>query len=415
MSNVSKPVTFPREFPGIHYYDEEEEQAALRVIRKRALFRYYGANQLGEADALEREFSRYLGVRHAQATASGSSALMAAMYAFGIGPGHEVLVPGFMWVSTLSAIVRAGAIPVLVEVDDSFTMDPEDLARKLSPHSRLILPVHMCGVPSDMPAILDIAHRHGVPVLEDCAQAAGAKLQTTPVGSFGDAAIFSFQMNKNLTAGEGGIFVTKDELLYSRANAAHDVGVPWEGGRPQQNSEHALWGVGARLNEISAALVRVQLRKLDQITRRMRESKRVLKRALGDLPQLTWRRVDDPDGDSGPFLISVFDSEDLARAFIREAVQRGLPILHLPDYGLHIYSNIRALTDKRSHCSSGFPWTHPANQQLDHDYRLGALPKSDELFRRSVVMAVPSRLTAEQMALKVRLFREAHGAASNNN
>ncbi len=407
MSDSTKRATFPREFPGVHYYGEEEAAAVLRVIRERSPFRYYGANFLAEADSLEKEFAARLERRYAQAVSSCTNGLVTAMAAFGVGPGQEVLLPGFFWVSTVAAIVRAGAIPVLVEIDDSFTMDPDDLFSKITPRTRLILPVHMCGVPSNMPAIMEIARRRGIPVLEDCAQANGATLHGRAVGTFGDMAVFSFQMNKNITAGEGGMIVTDDETLYLRANAAHDLGVPWCGGMPVQDSPHALWGAGARMSEIGAAVVRAQLRKLDAIVGHMRASKRRIKAALGDLREARWRRIDDPDGDSGPFIIATFATPDAARGVAKACAAGGLTCVHLPDYGLHVYYNVRALVEKRSNSADGFPWSHPSNAALVRDYRRGALPRTDDLLARSVVLPVPSRLTPQQEDDYVAVFRKA--------
>jgi dTDP-4-amino-4,6-dideoxygalactose transaminase len=406
-----KRLQLPREFPGVHYYDEEEEAAVRRVIHERSPFRYYGANFLAEADSLEAEFAKRLGRKYAQAVSSCTNGLAASMAAFGIGPGQEVLVPGFFWVSTVAAVVRAGAIPVLVEIDDSFTMDPRDLERKITRNSRLILPVHMGGVPSNMPAIMEVAKRHGIRVLEDCAQANGARLHGKPVGTFGDMAVFSFQMNKNITAGEGGMIVTDDETLFLRANAAHDLGVPWVGGMPVQNSEHALWGAGARMSEIGAAVVRVQLRKLDTIVANMRASKYRIREALRDLPGIRWRRVDDPTGDSGPFIILVLRGADAAERFAKEAGERGLNGSCLSAYGLHVYYNVKALVERRSNSTDGFPWTHPSNAALIRGYERGTLPQTDDLLARSVVLPIPSRLTRKQEEDYVAAFREAYQAA----
>ncbi|MHC4444033.1 MAG: DegT/DnrJ/EryC1/StrS family aminotransferase [Planctomycetota bacterium] len=411
MSEEPKRASFPREFPGVHYYDQDEESAALRVIRERSPFRYYGASFLAEANTLEKEFADRLGRRYAQAVASCTNGLVSSLAAFEIGPGQEVLIPGFMWVATVSAIVRAGAVPVLVEIDDSFTMDVEDLEKKITPNSELIIPVHMCGIPSHMPAIMKVAAKHGLPVLEDCAQANGARLNGRAVGTFGDMAVFSFQMNKNITAGEGGIMVTDDKTLYMRANAAHDVGVPWMDGMPQQDSEYALWGAGARMNEISAAVIRVQLGKLDSITAHMRASKYRIQEQLSDLKGLQWRRIEDPQGDSGPFIIAMFDSPEKAVRLAKECSNRGLTCNHLPDYGLHIYYNIRALTQKQSNCPDGFPWTHPANASLVRNYEPGALPRTDDLLARSIVLPVPSNLTQDQETQYIAIFRNAYQTA----
>jgi dTDP-4-amino-4,6-dideoxygalactose transaminase len=395
----------------VHYYGPEEEAAVLRVIRERSPFRYYGANFLAEADSLEREFAERLGRTYAQAVSSCTNALGCSMAAFGIGPGQEVLVPGFFWVATVGAIVRSGAIPVLVEIDDSFTMDPANLEAKLTDNSKLIVPVHMCGVPSDMPGIMAIAQKRGVPVLEDCAQANGASLNGRQVGTFGEMAVFSFQMNKNITAGEGGMILTDDETLFLRANAAHDLGVPWVEGLPVQDSEHAMWGAGARMTEIGAAVVRAQLKKLDTIVANMRGSKHRIRDGLSDLKGFTWRRIDDPAGDSGPFIVVTFEDEGIAKRFAQQAADRGVTCSHMPDYGLHVYYNVKALVERRSNATDGWPWTHPANEPLTRDYAKGCLPKTDALLARSVVLAVPSRLSETQEEQYIAAFRDAHAAA----
>lgn len=411
MSDSAKHVNLPREFPGVQYYGRDEEEAVLRVIRQRSPFRYYGANTLAEAESLEKEFATRLGRRYAQGVSSATNGLAAGMAAFGIGPGQEVLLPGFFWVSTVASTVRCGGVPVLVEIDDSFTMDPADLERKITPRSRLIIPVHMAGVPSNMPAIMDIARRHGTPVFEDCAQANGATLHGRAAGTFGEMAVFSFQMNKNITAGEGGILVMDDETLSLRTNAAHDVGVPWRNGMPAPDSEHVMFGAGARMSELAAAVVRTQLHKLDAIVAHMRASKHRIQAALSDLNGLRWRRIEDPDGDSGPFIIAMLADTEAAARLAREATARGLNCTRLHDYGLHVYYNVRALVEKRSHSADGFPWTHPANAPLVRDYRSGALPKTDALLARSVILPVPSTLTTQDESDFASALREAYTAA----
>jgi dTDP-4-amino-4,6-dideoxygalactose transaminase len=411
MSDPSKQVKLPREFPGVHYYGPDEEAAAVRVIRQRSPFRYYGASFLAEADSLEKEFAARIGRRYAQGTSSCTNGLASAMAALGIGPGQEVLLPGFFWVATVAAVIRCGGVPVLVEVNESFTMDPEDLERKITPHSRLIVPIHMAGAACNMPAIMEIARRRVIPVLEDCAQANGASLAGSPVGTFGDMAVFSFQMNKNITAGEGGMIVTDNEQLWLRANAAHDVGVPWLGGSPVTDSEHVMFGAGARMSELTAAVVRVQLRKLDAIVAHMRASKYRIQEAIVGLRGLQWRRIADPDGDSGPFIIAMLADADAAARLAGQAGSRGLNCTRLHEYGLHVYYNVRALVEKRSHSADGFPWTHPANMPLVRDYHHGALPRTDALLARSVILPVPSNLTPQDEEAYATTFREAYAAA----
>lgn len=405
---MPQKVEFPREFPGVHYYGSEEEEAVLRVIRNRSPFRYYGASFLQEVHHLEEEFRKRLDRKYAQAVSSGTNALTAALAALGIGPGQEVLMPGFLWVSTVGTVVRAGAIPVLVEIGDSFSMSPEDLEKKITERSTLVIPVHMCGVPVNMPGILKVARKHGLRVLEDCAQSNGACLNGKQVGTFGDIGMFSFQMNKMITAGEGGMLVTDDENLYLRANAAHDLGVPWTGGMPDDSKKVHIWGAGARMSELAAAVLRAQLAKLDQIVECTRASKQRIKEQLSDLPGLKWRRVDDPSGECGAFIIAVLESDEKAAGFAARASTSGLTCNRLPDYGLHIYYNILSLVNKTSNSPDGFPWTHPMNEKSRYTYSKGALPRTDDLLERSVVLPVPSCLTEEQERSYVDLFRKAY-------
>ncbi|MCC7209822.1 MAG: aminotransferase class I/II-fold pyridoxal phosphate-dependent enzyme, partial [Anaerolineae bacterium] len=212
------------EWPGSYVMGEDELQHVANVLTARSPFRFYGHDVQHYADKVEDFFRRYLGREHALLVNSGTAALSIAMAAAEIGPGDEVLVPGYCWVACFSAIVRAGAIPRLVDVDESFTMDPADLERKITPHSRAVLAVHMNGAGADIERIAAICKAHNLLLIEDNAQAAGATFHGKPLGSFGDLAIFSFQYNKNITAGEGGLVVCADDILAKRAYAAHDQG-----------------------------------------------------------------------------------------------------------------------------------------------------------------------------------------------
>ena len=218
-------VDWPYEFPGAYWLDEQEERAVLDVLQKGSLFRYYGLGEPNFVDALEAAARGFYGVKYALAVNSGTGALIAAMGAMGIGPGCEVILPAFMWVATVGAVVRSNAIPVLCEVDDSLSMDPADLEKKITPRTKLIVPIHMAGAPVDIEAVMAVARKRGIAVLEDCAQCNGGSFGGRKVGSFADMAIFSLQLNKNMTCGEGGLLVTDDEKLYRRASCAHDLGL----------------------------------------------------------------------------------------------------------------------------------------------------------------------------------------------
>jgi len=403
----AQKVTWPDPFPGAYWLDGREDRVVLDVLHRRALFRYYGLKKPRYVAALEQTACEFYGVKHALGVNSGTGALFTAMRALGIGPGCEIIVPAFFWVATVGAVVSANAIPVLCEVDESFSMDPRDLEQKITRRTKLIVPVHMAGAPCDMKAIMAIARRHGVPVLEDCAQANGGSFAGKMVGAIGTLGIFSLQWNKNATAGEGGLLVTNDAKLYESCVAAHDLGIPWVKGAPCETGT-VTWGGGRRMSELTGAVASVQLKKLPQILRHMRASKRRIKALLAGTPGLAFRRLNDAAGDTGPFLILLLESEAAAKTAVQRMQAAGLSTaVRLANYGLHIYSNVPQLVNKAPLSPAGNPWNLPQNQQSVYDYRPGACPRSDNLFARSILVPIPSRLTRAQEDAAAAIIRMA--------
>jgi len=368
----------------------------VAVLRARSPFRFYGVDPQRQVESFESEFARFVGVKHALAVTSGTGALHTALSALGIGPGDEVIVPAYLWVSVLAAVVNLGAIPVLADIDGTFCLDPTEVRRQITPRTRGIVLVHMSGAPGDAPAVSALAREHGLFLVEDCAQCAGGSIGGRSVGTFGDAAIFSFQMNKNMTAGEGGCLVTNRTELYQRAVAWHDLGYARnsEGRLMMDDPELCLWGRGYRMDELRAAVLRVQLRKLPAITAAMRGSKYRLREVFAEFPQVALRRVLDPAGDTGCFLLATF-AEPAVAVRVNEALRaegivtfpQGLSDILMTQWGLHLYSNNRSLAAKR-----GFPWNLQENAGLARNYEKGACPFADSLFERTLLLAVPSCL-----------------------
>lgn len=392
----------PLEFPGVHRMDEEEVEAVARVLRARSPFRYYGMNLRHEARAFETEFAAFLGAKHALAVASGTGALHVALSAFGVGPGQEVILPAYFWVSCAAAVVNLGAIPVLADIDDTFCLDPSEVARKITPRTAGIVLVHMSGAPGDAPALRKLADQRGIFLLEDCAQCAGGSIGGRKVGTFGHMAAFSFQMNKNFTSGEGGAVATDDERLYRRAVASHDLGYARdENGRLVfDDPELCLWGRGYRMDELRAAVLRVQLRKLPLSLEAMRRAKRRLRQVISRYPAVRLRRLIDPDGDTGCFLITTYETPELAKR-VNDALRaegivtypQGASNILMTRWGLHLYYNNLNLLRRASVDGRGFPWNLPANQGLGGSYEKGSCPVADSLFERSILLPIPSCLT----------------------
>jgi 8-amino-3,8-dideoxy-alpha-D-manno-octulosonate transaminase len=406
----------PWELPGAHWIGEEEAELVGRVVRAQSPFRFYGLDPQHMAATLEREWRQKFGAPHVLAMASGTAALGVALGAIGVGPGDEVLVPGYMWTSCLSAIVRQGAIPRLVDIDDTFCLCPRDLERKINARSRAVLFVNMSGAQGRVAEVARIAHAHGLKVVEDCAQAAGAHVRGRWAGSDGDIAIFSFQLNKNMTSGDGGMLTTADPVLFRRAYALHDLGYPRnaEGRLDASDPDCQLWGVGARMSDLAAAMALAQFRKLDRITGAMRQAKWAIRRQIEGIPGLGFRTILDPEGDSGPFLITTYPDAETCRRFTAALRAEGikgpegsLACITMEEWGLHWYFNVPSLVHKRPAAGGGYPWTHPANAFHEQiSYSRGALPVCDEMEQRAALLAIASVLTPADVDDIVAAFRK---------
>ena len=353
------------------------------------------------------EFAGFIGVSHALGVSSGTAALTAAMMALGIGPGDEVILPGYFWVSTVSAVVRLGAIPVLADIDESFSLDPADVEKRITRRTRAVVIVHMSGGSGNVAEIARLCRKQRISLLEDVAQAAGGSVRGKMLGSFGDISIFSFQLNKTMTTGEGGAVCANRKDLADRAFAAHDLGYRRnEAGRLElKDLATAGWGCGSRMNELTAALARAQLRKLPGICAAMRGRKHALKQMLSDIPGLAFRRLDDPDGEAGSFLLTIFpkvsDAEFFVKALRAEGIvpdASGLSNIRMTDWGLHIYYNVPSLVNKLPVGGGNNPWKDPRNRASRHiRYDKGTLPKCDDLISRTLLLCIPPVLTRRDL------------------
>ncbi len=395
--------------------DQEEIDAVVRVLKSKSLFRYYGMEPQNEVGTFEKEFAGYVGSKHALAVSSGLGALSVALSALGVGPGQQVIVPAYLWVSVAAAVVNQGAIPVLADIDETFCLDPADVEKRITPRTTVIIMTHMSGAPGDVKAMREIAGRRGLLLLEDCAQCCGGRLGGRSAGTFGHMGIFSFQTNKNMTAGEGGCVVTNDDRLHRRAVACHDLGYPKDehGGSVLDDPETWLWGKGTRLDELRAAVLRVQLRKLPAILSAMRASKYRIREALARFPQVRLRRIADPSGDTGCFLITTYATAETARR-VNERMRadgirtypQGTSNIVMTDWGMHLYYNIPSLVNKTC-VAPGFPWGLAENRGLLSEYARGACPAADSLFERSILLPIPSCLSRSDEDDIIRAFEAA--------
>jgi dTDP-4-amino-4,6-dideoxygalactose transaminase len=408
-NTVRAPV--PPMYPGALAVDEEECAAARAavddVLRRKRLFRHWGVRgdpfETSRVLELERAFARRVGAQEAICVSTGTAALQCALAGLGVGRGHEVILPAYAWYTVSTAVLALGAVPVLAEVDESLTLDPDDVERKLSPLTKVILCVHMRGAPCDMDRLGALAAAHGVRLLEDVAQATGGSHRGRPLGSLGAAAAFSLQLNKIVTTGEGGVVTTSDPQVHRRSLVYHDVTAASRLRLPPQE-----WrpGLNLRMNEVTAAVGCVQLARLDGLLERMRANARRLREAVvRDLvPRgVVLRRAHDVEGDTGIALVLFLPEVGRVRAVERALVAERVPASRLyldlerfPDdlVDLHVYTSWFHLHHRLGWQGDGEPWkSHPRAVEYGPD----ACPRTLALLRRAIHVDVSPGLSGEQV------------------
>lgn len=307
--------------PGYELFGAEERKEVNDVLQTGILMRYgFDKQRQGnwKTKELEENIAKTFGCGYAQLTTSGSAALTTAMAALGIGYGDEVILPVFTFVATFEAVINTGAIPVLVDVDDTLTLDPAAVEAAITPRTRCLIPVHMCGAMADLDAILKIARQHHLLVLEDACQSIGAQYKGKFLGTIGDCGAFSFDFVKTITCGEGGVVLTNDVVLHDRAENYADSGHDHKG-IDRGHDLHPYLGTNYRMNELNAAVGLAQLRKLDRFLAIQRHNFSFLKKALSAIPEVSFRRIPDEAGDSCSFLNWYLPTEEITRAFLKEA------------------------------------------------------------------------------------------------
>jgi dTDP-4-amino-4,6-dideoxygalactose transaminase len=370
--------------PGLDLIGAEELAEVTEVIASRHLSRYGpdDASFPAKVRRFEDEVAAATGVGYALALNSGTSGLYMALTGLGVGPGDEVIVPGFTFVATVSAVVYARARPVLAEIDATLNLDPSDVAARITPRTRAIIAVHMLGNPACIDELRAVADRHGVALIEDAAQAFGATYRGAWLGSFGQVGVYSFNEFKTITCGDGGMLVTDDEALYRRCFALHDQGhSPLRKGI--EVGARPMLGMNFRMTELEGAVLLAQFRKLDRIRHHLRANRDLVRSMIGDLPGLEFRELPDPEGDLATHLVVVFPTADIARAVTAE-----LGAITLDRSGWHVYSLMEHVLERRTVTGRGCPFDCSCTHPDGADYRAGMLPVTDALLARSMSFAI---------------------------
>lgn len=359
---------------------EEEIEAIARVIRSNALFRYGIGN---ECERFERRYADYLGVKHFALAASGSNALAAAMIAVGLGPGDEVLIPAHTYMATATSVLAVGAIPVIVDVDESITIDPKALAAAIGPRTRAVVPVHMWGAACDMDSIMAVAKRHGLIVIEDACQGVGGGYRGRKFGSVGHIGAFSFNYYKNMTCGEGGGVAVNDEVAAKRARGAIDPCHFYWNGRDDEQKPFA--GNGARASELMGAMLNVQLDRLDGMIAAMRAERRQILAGTAALGNLGLRPapMHSPDHDCATQVMYTLPSAPAAERFAGI-----VPSVITGKTGRHTYTEWdQVLIGAGAAHPAMNPYLMPANAGCRKSYSKDMCARSLDILNRTVMVA----------------------------
>lgn len=406
----TKPWTFGSTLSASEIGDREREYV-LRVLEKRRLFRYYpeGLDE-SEAASLEALYAERLGVRHSLAVNGGTSALVAALVGAGVGPGDEVIVPGYTYIATAAAVLIARAVPVIVEVDDSLTMDPAAFEAAITPYTKAVIPVHMRGVPSQMDEIMAIARRHDLLVIEDVAQANGGTYKGRGLGSIGDAGCFSFQQYKLITAGEGGLVVTDNEDIYTRAAIYHDGAFAfWIASQKSDREAYSVFaGENYRMSEINAAIALAQSERLDSLLTRLRRIKSTIVAGISGVEPIQLQRIPDPEGDVSYSLIFYLPTSDDAVRFSELLRAEGIPNGTINRDGFpdrHIYCNWDYVLNKRGATEQDTPW-NCQSYKGNVNYSPDMCPNTLDWLGRAISIGLHQDMVDEDCADVVEAIRK---------
>lgn len=382
---------------------EEEIAELTKVIQSKALFKINDGVQ--ESLQVEQKLNKIFDCKYSIFMTSGHAALTTALIAMGVGPGDEVIVPAYTYIATAMAVVAAGAIPVIAEVDDTLTISPEDIKKKLSKHTKAILPVHIKGFPCNMDAIMEIAKQHNLLVLEDACQADGGSFHGKRLGTIGDAGALSFNFFKIVSSGEGGAVLTNNREFFERGLIYHDSSaVMFFGDQMQDFATESFCGNEYRSNELCAAVMNVQLSHLDEILGDLRKNKKYMMDQLEGV--LKFIPSNDIEGDCGTTLAIQFENEEDARRFLAsvEGMHGNMPI----DTGKHVYKRWTPILEKRGAFNPLMdPFKMEANKDIIPDYKEDMCPETLERLAKVVYIDVNPDDDKETLDQKIESLKKA--------
>ncbi len=387
-------------------YSKDAQEKILAILESEDvppphLFRYYGPNEgHGKVWQAERLFEETLGTPYALAVNSGTSALMSAAAAAGIGPGMEVIVPGYTFFASASIIVASRAIPVIAEIDDSLNLDADDVERKITAQTGAIVVVHMKGMPAQMDRIMEIARKHDLIVIEDVAQACGGSFGGKKLGTIGDLGCFSFDFYKIAQSGEGGFVTTADEFLNMRAQSWHDTAACWRPNRyeAERREGELFCGENYRMSEMQGAVALAQIRKLNDYVARLQAAKKRVRDRIVERDGFTLRRQPDPAGDASTALVMFGPDAETSLAIMAAMREHGVAAGGRFDQTVrdwHVYNFWEHILEQKTVTEEGCPFTCPYYEGTLPEYGPEMCPNTLDYLSRSMHMGVSENWTDE--------------------
>jgi 8-amino-3,8-dideoxy-alpha-D-manno-octulosonate transaminase len=390
--------------PGFEWFGDEERKEVQDVLNTGVLFRY-GFDQARKghwkARTFEEELTKRLGSGYAHLCSSGTSALSIALAACGVGAGDEVIVPPFTFVASVEALLAAGVIPVFAEIDQTLCLDPLSVRAAITSRTRAVMLVHMCGSMARIDELKTICDEKKLMLIQDACQSLGASYKGKFAGTFGHAGCFSFDPVKTVTCGEGGAVITSDQDIYFKAQAYADHGHDHIG--PDRGlEEHSFLGMNYRISEMNAAVGLAQLRKLDAILCTQQAHKQILKQALCQYPQVTFRVIPDEAGDSATFLSFFLEDEDQARRIARSLSDAGMDgCFYWYDNNWHYFRKWDHFKQMKTVASLPFHLLKTCT-----DYSEVHLPQSDRIMSRTLSLQIKLSWTPEVLQKRVEIIEK---------
>ena len=365
---------------------QEEIDAVARSILSGQFFKINSTGK--EVLNFENEWKQTVGADYAIAMTSGLAAITSALIGLGIGPGDEVIVPGYTYIATALAVTAVGAIPVIAEINETLTLDAADVEKKISKATKAIIPVHIQGFPSDMDALCAVAAKYGIAIVEDACQADGGMYKGRYLGTIGDAGAYSYNYFKIMTAGEGGALVTSDRTIFERTLIYHDSSaVAFFGSQLDGISEPLFGGTEFRVSDITGAILREQLKRMPTMMADLRRNRTALAERV--CTKLTQAPSHDIEGDCGTTLALRFETAEECRAFTARCAEKGIGLTIPIDTGKHVYTNWTQVMEKRGALHPAMdPYKMKENEGLQMDYTMDMCPKTLDYLSRTAYVGI---------------------------